>query len=58
MAERSQDSRIRPKVATDAIPKVVRQRLYDVIIQTCMTLNRAREYASDSGMYKARARRC
>ena len=45
-------------MATDAVPKAARQRLYDIIIETCMALGRARGDASDSGMYRARARRC
>ena len=35
------------------MPKAVRQRLYDVVIPTCMALGRARGDASDSGMYGA-----
>ena len=59
MAERSQDGRVRPKVAMGAMPKAARQRLYDVvIIQMCMVLDRARGDASNSGMYRAGAHRC
>ena len=58
MAEWSQDGGARPKVATGAVPKAVRQRLYNVVIQTCMALDRARGDASDSGMYGARVHRC
>ena len=57
-AEWSQDSRVRPKVAMDAIAKAARQRLYDLVIQTCMALDRTRGDASDSGMYGAGVRRC
>ena len=57
-AEQSQDGRARPRVATGAMPKATRQRLYDVIIQMCMALDGARENAGDSGMYEARVCRC
>ena len=45
-------------MAMDAVPKAARQRLYDVVIQTCMALGRARGDASDSGIYGAGAHRC
>ena len=58
MPEWSQDSGARPKVATGAVPKAARQMLYDVVIQTCMALDRAKGDAGNSGMYRARAHRC
>ena len=51
-------SKVLPKVATDAIPKMARQGLYDIVIQTCMALDRARGNAGDSGMYIAGVRKC
>ena len=58
MAEWSQNGRARPKMAIGAMPKAARQRLYDVVIQMCMALDRARGDAGDSGMYRAGAHRC
>ena len=58
VAEWSQNGGARPKVATGAMPKAVRQRLYNVIIQTCIAFDRARGDAGDSGMYRARVCRC
>ena len=43
-------------MATGAVPEAARQRLYDVVIQTCIALGRAREDASDSSMHGAGAR--
>ena len=45
-------------MAVGVIPKAARQWLYDVVIQICMALDRARGDVGNSGMYEARVHRC